>query len=70
VLGGIVNFAGVTPGGAGKVVASGDVGNCAGVSGATGARLLVSLHAQSSPNPAAAKIWRLTGGTWRPRRAE
>ena len=65
MLGGIVNFAGVTPVGAGKVAASGDVGNCAGVSGAPGAKLLVSLHAQSSPSPAAATIWRLTGGTKR-----
>ena len=63
VLGGIVNFSGASSAGAVEVVVSLDVRNFAGVSGVLGARLLVSLHAQSSPSPAVATIWRLTGGT-------
>src|SRR5271166_5265968 len=64
VFGGMVNLPGAKAAGA-AAVASSDDRNCAGVSGAPGARLLVSLQAQSSPNPAAAKNWTLTGGTKR-----
>jgi hypothetical protein len=46
-------------------VTSPDDWNCAGVSGALGARLLVSLQAQSRANPGAAKSRSLTGGTKR-----
>src|SRR5215472_5219019 len=65
VFGGIVNLTCEPAAGAGVVIASSEDRNCAGVSGAPGARLLVSLQAQSSPNPAKAKIWSLTGGTKR-----
>jgi hypothetical protein len=40
--GGIVNFSEATPVGAGEAASSLDAGNCPGVSGAFGARLLVS----------------------------
>ena len=61
MFGGIENFTGAKAAGAGVAVAPSDDGNGAGESGAPGARLLVSLQAQSRTQPPAAKSWRLNG---------